>query len=164
MVQADLDILKNLAQLAERRLPFLAPYKPLSLAREFERSLKRELDFTIERRTMQRCQGQFADDPTAHIPFTVDAFSTSRVIAMEFIDGVGVDDLEGIRATGHRPGRRGHHRGAGSCSSRSSTSASSTPIPTPATSASCPAAWSPRSTTACSASSTPGPASGSPTC
>ena len=28
MVQADLDILKNLAQLAERRLPFLAPYAP----------------------------------------------------------------------------------------------------------------------------------------
>ena len=68
MVQADLDILKNLAQLAERRLPFLAPYKPLALAREFERSLKRELDFTIERRTMQRCQSQFASDPTAHIP------------------------------------------------------------------------------------------------
>ena len=56
IVQADLDILKNLAQLAERRLPFLAPYKPLALAREFERTLKRELDFTIERRTMQRCR------------------------------------------------------------------------------------------------------------
>jgi ubiquinone biosynthesis protein len=103
VVQADLDILKNLAQLAERRLAFLAPYKPLALAREFERSLKRELDFTIERRTMQRCQGQFADDPMAHIPYTVDAFSTPRVIAMEYIEGVGVDDLQGIRALGIEP-------------------------------------------------------------
>ncbi len=103
VVQADLDILKNLAQLAERRLPFLAPYKPLALAREFERSLKRELDFTIERHTMQRCQSQFADVPTAHIPYTIEAFSTPRVIAMEFIDGVGVDDLEGIRALGADP-------------------------------------------------------------
>jgi ubiquinone biosynthesis protein len=103
VVQADLDILKNLAQLAERRLPFLAPYKPLALAREFERSLKRELDFTIERRTMQRCQSQFAGDPTAHIPYAIDAFSTPRVIAMEFIDGVGVDDLEAIRALGIDP-------------------------------------------------------------
>jgi ubiquinone biosynthesis protein len=103
VVQADLDILKNLAQLAERRLAFLAPYKPLALAREFERSLKRELDFTVERRTMQRCQGQFAGDPTAHIPYTVDAFSTPRVIAMEFIDGVGVDDLAGIRGLGLDP-------------------------------------------------------------
>jgi ubiquinone biosynthesis protein len=105
VVQADLDILKNLAQLAERRLPFLMPYRPLALAREFERSLKRELDFNIERRTMQRCQSQFANDPTAHIPYTVDAFSTSRVIAMEFIDGVGVDDLAGIEAMGIEPAK-----------------------------------------------------------
>src|SRR5947209_1457746 len=33
VVQADLDILKNLAQLAERRLPFLVPYSPVGLAR-----------------------------------------------------------------------------------------------------------------------------------
>jgi ubiquinone biosynthesis protein len=103
VVHADLDILKNLAQLAERRLPFLSPYKPLGLAREFERSLKRELDFTIELRTMQRCQAQFADDPTAHIPFTVESFSTPRVIAMEFIEGVRIDDLEAIRAMGVDP-------------------------------------------------------------
>jgi ubiquinone biosynthesis protein len=103
VVQADLDILKNLAQLAERRLPVLSPYKPLALAREFERSLKRELDFTVELRTMQRCRSQFAADPTAHIPYTVDAYSTQRVIAMEFIGGVGVDDLDGIRALGLEP-------------------------------------------------------------
>ena len=103
VVHADLEILKNLALLAERRLPFLVPYKPLALAREFERSLKRELDFTVELRTMQRCQTQFAGDSTAHIPYTVDAFSTPRVIAMEFIDGVGVEDLEGIRALGVEP-------------------------------------------------------------
>ena len=103
VVQADLDILKNLAQLAERHLPFLAPYKPLPLAREFERSLKRELDFTIERRTMQRTARQFEGDPTAHIPFTIDEYSTARVIAMEFIEGVRVDDLAGIRALGLDP-------------------------------------------------------------
>jgi ubiquinone biosynthesis protein len=103
VVHADLEILKNLAQLAERRLAVLSAYKPLALAREFERSLKRELDFSVELRTMQRCQVQFADDPTAHIPFTVEAFSTPRVLAMEFIDGVGIDDLEGIRAMGLDP-------------------------------------------------------------
>jgi len=52
---------------------------------------------------MQRCQSQFASDPTAHIPCAIEAFSTPRVIAMEFIEGVGVDDLEGIRALGADP-------------------------------------------------------------
>jgi len=103
VVQADLDILKNLAQLAERRLPALGVYKPLALAKEFERSLKRELDFTVELQTMHRCRKQFEGDPTAHIPFTVEEFSTPRVIAMEYIGGVAVDDLEGIRGLGLDP-------------------------------------------------------------
>jgi ubiquinone biosynthesis protein len=97
VIQADLDIIKNLGQLIERRLPNLAAYRPLSVAREFERTIKRELDFSTERRTMQRCRTQFTGDPTAHIPFVLDELSTPRVIAMEFIEGVSIDDLEGIR-------------------------------------------------------------------
>ncbi len=97
VIQADLDIIKNLAQLVERRLPNLAVYRPLALAREFERTIKRELDFSTERRTMQRCRIQFASDPTAHIPSVFDELSTPSVIAMEFIDGVSTDDLDGIR-------------------------------------------------------------------
>jgi ubiquinone biosynthesis protein len=103
VVQADLDIIKNLAQLIERRLPNLAVYKPLALAREFERTIKRELDFSTERRTMQRCRALFARDTTAHIPLVFDELSTSRVIAMEFIDGVSINDLEGIKRMNASP-------------------------------------------------------------
>jgi ubiquinone biosynthesis protein len=103
VVQADLDILRNLALLAERRLPFLTPYAPVTLAREFDRSLKRELDFNVERRTMERCQAQFTLDSTTHVPFVVREFSTERVIAMEFIRGVSVTDLAGLRQLGVEP-------------------------------------------------------------
>jgi len=105
VIQADLDIIKNLAQLVERRLPNLAVYKPLSLAREFERTIKRELDFSTERRTMQRCRKQFADDPTAHIPLVFEELSTPRVIAMEFIEGVSINDRDGIRRMNAVPER-----------------------------------------------------------
>ncbi|WP_074315660.1 ABC1 kinase family protein [Singulisphaera sp. GP187] len=103
VVHADLDILKNLAQLAEGRLAFLTPYAPVALVREFERTLKREMDFTIERRTMERCRRQFAKNKTAHIPYIVAEFSTPRVLAMEFIGGVGVNDREGLRRIGVDP-------------------------------------------------------------
>ena len=102
-VRADLDILKNLAVVAERRLAFLVPYAPSALAREFERSLKKELDFHVERRTIERCQAQFRSDPTAHIPFVVKEFTTDRVLAMEFIEGVSVADMDGIRRLGVEP-------------------------------------------------------------
>lgn len=103
VVKADLDIVKNLAQLVERHIPTLATYRPISLAREFERTLWRELDFSTERRTIQRCRHQFASDPSAHIPSVFEEFSTPRVIAMEFIGGVAIDDLDGIREMGIEP-------------------------------------------------------------
>jgi ubiquinone biosynthesis protein len=102
-VQADLDILKNLSHLAERRLPFLAPYGPSAIAREFERTLKRELDLNIERRTMERCRIQLASELSAHVPAVFPELSTGRVLTMEFIGGVDVDDLEGLRKLGINP-------------------------------------------------------------
>jgi ubiquinone biosynthesis protein len=103
VVQADLDILRNLSQLAERRLPFLAPYGPVAIAREFERSLRRELDLTIELRTMDRCRAQLEREPFTHVPAVYKEFSTSRVLAMEFIGGVAVNDLDGLKRMGVEP-------------------------------------------------------------
>jgi len=103
VVQADLDILRNLSQLAERRLPMLAPYAPAALAREFERTLKRELDFSVERRTMERCRRQLERLPFAHVPAVDRALSTPHVLAMEFVGGAKVDDLEGLRRMGVDP-------------------------------------------------------------
>lgn len=103
IVQADLDIVRNLAQLAERRLPFLAPYHPAAVAREFERTLRRELDLGIERRTMERCRTQLAKLPYARVPDVLPEYSSSRVLCMEFIEGVGVNDLGGLRRLGIAP-------------------------------------------------------------
>jgi ubiquinone biosynthesis protein len=103
VVQADLDIIKNLAQLVERRLPNLAVYRPLAMAREFERTIKRELDFSRERRTIERCRLQFTNQRSVHIPLVFPDLCTSRVLAMEFIDGVAINDLERIRAMGSIP-------------------------------------------------------------
>jgi ubiquinone biosynthesis protein len=103
VVQADLDIIKNLAQLVERRLPNLAVYKPLAMAREFERTIKRELDFSKERRTIERCRQQFATDSSAHIPLVFDDLCTSRIVAMEFIEGVVINDTDAIRSMGIAP-------------------------------------------------------------
>ena len=102
-IHADLEILKNLAQLAERRLPFLVPYGPVSLVREFERSLNRELDFGVERRTMERCRQQLSREPMVHVPYVVPEYSSIRVLAMEFIAGVGVTDIAGLKALGINP-------------------------------------------------------------
>ena len=55
VVQADLDIIKNLAQLVERRLPNLAVYKPLAMAariRSHDQARARLLDGTAHDRAL----------------------------------------------------------------------------------------------------------------
>jgi ubiquinone biosynthesis protein len=103
VVRADLDILRHLSHLAERHLPLLAPYGPVAIAHEFERSLNRELDLSIERRTMERCQVQLESDAFAHVPAVYKEYSSSRVLAMEFIGGVGVNDMGGLERLGVEP-------------------------------------------------------------
>jgi ubiquinone biosynthesis protein len=102
-VQADLDILKNLSELAQKQLPGLAELRPTTVVREFERSIKREIDLRVERRTMERCRAQFQRDPDAHIPLTYPEFSTVRILAMEFVDGIEIDDLDALRRAGIDP-------------------------------------------------------------
>jgi ubiquinone biosynthesis protein len=103
VVQADLDILKNLSELAQKQLLVLRPYRPVSVVREFERSIKREIDLRVELRTMQRCRTQFATDPDTHVPGVYPEWSGARVLAMEFIEGLGVDDLNALRRAGIDP-------------------------------------------------------------
>ena len=103
IVQSDLDILKNLAQLVEKRIRELAALRPMALAHEFERTIKRELDFSIERTTIERCRRHFAQDPTIHVMRTYPEYCTSRVLTMEFIEGAPIDDRAAIIAFGHTP-------------------------------------------------------------
>ncbi|ADV60747.1 ABC-1 domain-containing protein [Isosphaera pallida ATCC 43644] len=103
LVQADLDILKHLAESAERHVSFLRPYGPRSLAREFERGLLRELDLGLERRTMERVREQFRDDPDVWIPQPIRERSCSCVLTMEFAQGLRIDDVNGLREAGIDP-------------------------------------------------------------
>jgi ubiquinone biosynthesis protein len=102
-IHADLEIIKNLSQLAERRMPNLAGFGTVAIARELERSLKRELDLEIELRTIERCRKQMANEKNVHILKTYKELSTQRVLAMEYVNGVSVGDLEGIRRNNLEP-------------------------------------------------------------
>jgi ubiquinone biosynthesis protein len=85
-VRVDMDILSGLAQLAER-IPELAPYRPCATVAEFQRALRRELDFQRELRHMEEFRRAFADCPHLRIPRPYGELSTSRVLVMEWLEG-----------------------------------------------------------------------------
>jgi len=94
-VRVDLDILQGLAQLAER-IPELAPYRPCASVAEFQRALRRELDFDRERRHMEEFRRSFADSDLVQIPRPYAEYSTDRVLVMEWLDGVPLSSPEAI--------------------------------------------------------------------
>lgn len=100
VLQNDLGILQTLAALIEERIPESRPYRPLGLVEEFEKAILRELDLTRELYYLKRFATLLADDPNSYVPRVHEDLCTSRVITMEYIDGIKVDQLAEIDRAG----------------------------------------------------------------
>lgn len=98
-VEVDLDILSGLAHLAER-IPEFQNYRPQAVVAEFQRSLRRELDFTREQRNIQQFAVQLAGNPNLRLPRPYPALSSQRVLTMQRLDGIKLSDVERLRAAG----------------------------------------------------------------
>jgi ubiquinone biosynthesis protein len=99
-VHEDLEVLSVLAQLAEHLEEF-APYRPSATIADMSRSLRRELDFGREERNLTQFAARYAKDPTVHIPQPFSELSTSRVLTMEYVEGIAVQHTEQLAAAGH---------------------------------------------------------------
>ena len=91
-VAADMEILAGLAQLAEM-VPDYQNYRPRAIVAEFQRAMRRELDFGRELRNLQQFTYDFRDNPKVHIPRAHPEFSTKRVLTMELVEGVKLSEI-----------------------------------------------------------------------
>jgi ubiquinone biosynthesis protein len=111
-IQSDLSILTALAEVAEKYLAEVRPYKPTAVVAEFGKLLSRELDFRRELRHLQVFARNFAKDDTVTFPAPVASHSSARVLTMERLDGVPLSaqlpaEVEhGVRAELARRGAR----------------------------------------------------------
>ncbi|SFA40153.1 2-octaprenylphenol hydroxylase [Parageobacillus thermantarcticus] len=101
MIETDLEILQDLAILAERRLEWAARYQIRDMVDEFSRSLRAELDYTIEARNAEKISNQFKNDPNIYIPKVFWEYSTKKVLTMEYVEGVKFNELERLKQNGY---------------------------------------------------------------
>jgi ubiquinone biosynthesis protein len=99
-VQEDLAILNELAVVAARHWEFADQYDLVGLAREFGETLRSELDYIQEGHNAEQFAANFADDPMMHIPRVFWETTTSKVITLERIRGIKINDLQGLDAAG----------------------------------------------------------------
>lgn len=99
VIETDIEILFGLAHLVKERLrPDL--FDPVEIVKEFARGIRRELDFTIEASHIRRFAENFKGYEGIKIPRVYWEFTTPRLLVLEYVDGVKVDQLEKLEAMG----------------------------------------------------------------
>lgn len=92
-VEEDLEILQHLAATASRRWEVASQYDLVGLVQEFAETLRAELDYLREGHNAERFAANFAEDATIHIPRVFWETTTARVLTLERIHGIKINDL-----------------------------------------------------------------------
>jgi ubiquinone biosynthesis protein len=99
-VEEDLAILRQLASLAQRHAPLAEHYDLVGLTEEFAFTLRNELDYVREGRNADRFRHGFAVSADVVIPRVFWERTTTRVLTLERIDGLRIDQIEALDAAG----------------------------------------------------------------
>ncbi len=102
-IERDLSLLSELAHLAQKHIPEVEFVDPVGLVEQFSRTIRREVNFSREARTIDNFRRLFRNDATLFVPAVHWDFTNEAVLTMEFIDALGVGDQQALRAHGICP-------------------------------------------------------------
>ena len=100
LVEADLRLLKRLAEIVESEAPDLRRYRPKEVVRQFTLSLRRELDFSAEGRSAERIAANFEAQADIVIPRIYWEWTCERLNVQDYIDGIPGRDTAALDASG----------------------------------------------------------------
>ena len=99
-VEADLKILYKIARFLGKRIPWVQKDTLVDLVAEFERTIKEEMNFAFEGRNASKFRRNFASDTGVLIPEVYWQFTTSKILTLEYLNGIKFNNLEGIGKSG----------------------------------------------------------------
>ena len=108
-IETDLEILFDLARLLQEHTPLGEIYDLPEIAEDFASTLRAELDFYREGRNADRFRANFAGEPYLYIPRVYWDYTTRRVLVLERIHGIKIDQIEALDAAGYDRYRIGLH-------------------------------------------------------
>lgn len=100
LVEADLRVIARIAELLEREVAELRPFKPVDLVRQFAQSMRRELDLAQECRNAERISLNLADNPHVVIPRIYWQWTSERLNVQEYLEGIAGRDLTAVESSG----------------------------------------------------------------
>jgi predicted unusual protein kinase regulating ubiquinone biosynthesis (AarF/ABC1/UbiB family) len=100
LVSMDLSTLKFVIWVLNRFVDTGEFIDLMGVYREFKRTVYEEIDYVTEAANAKRFKEMFKDDPTIYIPQVHDDYTTRRVLVLEWIDGIKINDYTALEAAG----------------------------------------------------------------
>jgi ubiquinone biosynthesis protein len=94
LMETDIDILARLFRILEKLFADTRQFNLSVTIEAFRTATMRELDYIIEGRNADRFARLFAKDKTVYIPKVHWDYTSKRVLTLEFIDGIKIDETE----------------------------------------------------------------------
>ncbi len=102
-IERDLSLMLELAGLAEKYLPEFEVFDPTGLVNQFARTIRREVNFMREARTLDEFRRLFRNDATLFVPHVHWDYTAESVLTMDFVDAFPVSPRENLQAHGIKP-------------------------------------------------------------
>ena len=99
-IASDIAIMRQIASFLKDRLKEYGIDDANMIIDEFEKTIRKELDFNIEALNLKRFAKNFEENPKIKVPRLYESLTTMRILTMEYIDGVKVSDLQKLQERG----------------------------------------------------------------
>ena len=99
-IASDIAIMRQIASFLKDRLREYGIDDANMIIDEFEKTIRKELDFNIEALNLKRFARNFEDHEKIKVPRLYEELSTTRILTMEYIDGVKVSGSEALASVG----------------------------------------------------------------
>jgi predicted unusual protein kinase regulating ubiquinone biosynthesis (AarF/ABC1/UbiB family) len=100
LVEADLRVIRWSLPILMRFVDETRSFSLETLADEFDRVIRQEMDYERERRMLVEIGENLADEPRVRVPQALPALSTERVLTMEHVGGTKISELQDLDAQG----------------------------------------------------------------
>ncbi len=100
VIDTDVEIMFHLAKIVEKHVEGMKYFNLAKIIEEFEKSIRKELNFSFEASNLERFSANFKNEPNIYVPKCYHAYSTKKILTMEFVEGIKISDIERIEASG----------------------------------------------------------------
>ncbi|MDE1337398.1 ubiquinone biosynthesis regulatory protein kinase UbiB [Vibrio aestuarianus] len=100
VIDADIKLMYSMARIVAKALPEARRLKPVEVVREYDKTLRDELDLRREAANAIQLRRNFENSEELYVPEIIPDFSNKTVMVSERIYGIQVSDIAGLQANG----------------------------------------------------------------